>query len=250
VILGSDIHVECLRPLPDGGCLGHQFTLTWAILPCAVSDDGYVLVDRDGTAQRVDGASLGIELPAYSIPIGYRLVSFSLWIAIALFGVWAIRQRLRRARMRRDRRERLPETNDTRVLDGAGDRAIDDAIRPHLDAGEIITHQAYVADAMRRGYSYFAAVTNQRIVLQPARAALLRKPRAAPLQTIDRYAIESIHVVHERIVIDADGASVVLVVPWTRGGYSTANQRAFLRDVPILTRSRAKLPDARVISRA
>src|SRR5258706_7942593 len=95
---GTEDHVECLAPLhrPDGGlgfgahpCLAFRFSVDMAGLPYAVHDNGYVIsaegakqyiqLDAQQLEQLQAAGTIDAKLPAYEIPTGWRLASYSGW---------------------------------------------------------------------------------------------------------------------------------------------------------------------------
>lgn len=266
-LTGSQDHFECLMPLhqPDPAfqhlgappCLAYKFTVSWMALPYSASDGGYVITAPGAkdyfalTSTQISdlqaAGEIGSPLPAYEIPIGWRMSVYSPWLLFALIAGIAAWKHSHRRRLARDRERGT--TSGPLVIDRPGDRAIADALAPHLEPGEVITHQAYATDrvpdsisASLRGLAHWVALTDRRLLLMTNRIGLFGRFRGRrKLVAIPRSAITSVVAEDEKLMVETTFGTFRLIVPFRAARCSPDNQRALLTDLPLIA---APLPVA------
>jgi hypothetical protein len=229
-------------------CLGFRYTVHWAGIPYSVTDEGYVLTTEHGKEyisitpkELADLQAMGTFVgkpPAYDIPIGWRLGVWGGYALVALLVGVAIWRALQR-RSLRHARGKAEITRSGPVVKTSGDRKIAAAMREHLDGGEQITHQAIAYDRKPdtiRALMHLTALTDKRLLMVTTRLGLLGLFRGTPqLRAIERAEIGRIDAGDEDLVLVlTTGERLRLHVPLGAAGYSSANQRAFLLDLPRL----------------
>ena len=269
-MVGTEEHLTCITGLPRAGdaapfdqfpgeivCLGFKFSVSWAGLPYHVTDDGYVLtstrgkeyiaLDADDIAHYQATHQLSDPLPTYEVPSGWYAAQFGTWaLGAVILGamVWRLIQKRRLARAR----ETAEITTGGPVVERSGDREIADEIRFHLDANEVISHQAYACDrepdsvtASLSGHAHLAVLTDRRLILMTTRIGLFGMFRGKRrVSAFDRASITRIEADGETLfVYPHDKPPLMLFVPLTNSRFSSANQRAFLLDLPRLLGHRA-----------
>jgi hypothetical protein len=260
MLSGTEEHLTCLVPLKGGSpvpelgpaaCLGYKFTVEWAAVPYAVTDDGYVLTTAGGKrylaltsaglAELQAAGTIATPAPAYEVPLGWRLARFSPYALGLLIAVivgwkqWQLRQ------LRRDQASTLDDAGTGPDLSRAGDRRIAAALAPLVPAGEQVSHQAQAYDrppdsmSTLSGHGHAVGLTASRLIIVTSRSGLFGLGRGTPtVRVIERSAI--VEIVGEGEVLsvrEADGRTHRLVVPLAAVlGISSANQRRFLADLP------------------
>ena len=265
---GAEDHLDCLAypattvSLPadqfpgEQMCIGYRYTVHWAGIPYWISDEGYVLTTQrgkqyislkpDAITELQGEGSLPAAMPPYAIPIGWRMgqiASYGLIAALIAAAAW----RARGKRQLRKARGTAAITTTGPVLEKRGDREIAEAMRAHLEAGEHITHQALAWDRKPdsvgnslRGQRHLVALTDRRLLLSTSKIGLFGGFRGKPhLRPIPRDHIVSVLPGDEDLTLhvrdtDVSTWSLRLIVPLAPGGFSRANQRAFLLDLPRL----------------
>jgi hypothetical protein len=269
-VTGSGEHLECISSLKgDGpyhhGCLGFKFTVHWALVPYRIHDDGYVLTGWNSDEYTtLDAATihelqakgtLATPLPTYRIPIEWRVGRVVGFVFLSVLLIRIMQTIVRRRRLRAVRAATSPPTG-VRLLAKRRDREIDDAIRPHLEDGETIEHQALAFDRAIRNIpdqvsskTYLAALTDRRIVVATSKTGVFGMFKGErTVKSVRRDAITNVVSKDEVITIHAKGATVKLFVPLLRPGFSSENQQAFLVAVSHLF-EHGELPGARIVKR-
>jgi hypothetical protein len=248
--VGSEEHLDCVqlvnpqpqwKQLGNGACLGYKFTIEWAGVPYWSSDDGYVITNQQGKqyiplspqdiALYQAAHQLPTPLPAYSVPVGWRLAGLSLWLLLAAIIVVKAWRMLHRRRLARERAD-TPITRAGRVLVRSGDRKLDQALARTLEPGEVISHQAVATDRDPHGSRLGSMGVHTFWVGWTGRRLLVLGHSVRSFRGIRRTEITRIVTDHETLVVHCAGGNVQLVVPFRKLGFSKENQLAFLRDVP------------------
>lgn len=262
-VYGTQDHLECLSypALPPDvapfahTCLGYRYSVDWAGVPYGLTDHGYVFTTNQGkqyvslSEQEIETfQSAGIlpkPLPPYEIPLGWRIGAYSAHALVTIIVLFAAFKLWQRRRLKRD----LGSTEITTsgpTYARKGDRAISEAIREHLDPGELVSHQALAYDrkpdsigSSIRGNRHFAALTNKRLILVSSKIGMFGWFQGKPwLTTIERPQIARVDADGEQLVVHRrDGTNEPLLVPLNVMSYS--NQRAFLLDLPRVLPDRA-----------
>lgn len=270
---GTKDHLQCItvvRVDPQNEffpgkpvCLGHKFSVSWFGVPYRTADDGYVLMpgdggryirlDRERIAELQDGNVLPTPLPAYTVPVEWRVAGYGLWAVIGVLVVAGAVGALWRRRLARAR-EVTPLATSGPVIAKPGDREIQARFAEMLEPGESVSHQALTYDrptgeqgVQRR----LVALTDRRLLISTTGAGVFGLGRGAPrLLAIPRTEIVRVTGEDERITVErvGGGEPLVMIVASMPRGFTRANQRAFLFDLPRLLNLRGPLPEARVVS--
>ncbi len=266
-VVGTQDHLECLLQLPTsatadftpiaGGplCLGYRYTVEWVGLPYWVADHGYIVTNAAGVSYYpVDAALLGrlktsegmpAMVPSYALPTKWKLLVAGSWglvlLVVAVF-VWQV---LQRRKVTKQRAQGGLSTTGP-VATYMGDRKLMTAIAPLLTPTETVSHRALTYDENMRGsasvataHKQITALTNERLLMVISKVGLFGLGAGTPkVVEIDRADIT-----HVAVVPDEPGALQVqlrsgscfgLYVPLTLVGYSSSNQMALARDLPLL----------------
>jgi hypothetical protein len=243
-------HVDVKGPKDEPLCLGYKISKVFLGGGIYLSDDGYVLrIENDPkhyfslSKERIDelqkASLLPRPLPPYAIPWIEYAFGYSLWIVLVGVAAWMTVSHLRRKR-REAEDAQTPPSYGPPTLATAADRFVDEQVRPLLEAGEAVQHQAYVMNGVPHGDlgdaklgAMYAVLTDRRLILIKTRVGAF-----GPLlenhgtEIIDRRSASSIAVDDRAIQVAlADGSARLL---WVSPTGKLSNQRAFLRDLPRL----------------
>jgi hypothetical protein len=241
-------HVEVTGPKGEPLCLAYKTTKVFFGAGIYLKDDGYVLriendakhyfpLPADQVAKWQAASLLPNPLPPYTIPLIEYAFGYSLWIVIVVVAVWGAIAHLRRKR-REAEDAATPTSFGPPTLATPADRFVDEQVRPLLETGEAIQHQAHCMNGVPQGdlgdaklVALYAVLTDRRLVIITARngafGPLLENKGT---EVIERRNVAGFSVDDRAIQLGlADGTTRLLWVSSTR---KLSNQRAFLRDVP------------------
>ena len=251
----------------DGGplCLGYRYTVEWAGLPYWVADHGYIVTNAAGVSYySVDAALLGqlktsegelVAVPSYALPLGWKASvagSWGLVVVVLAVVMWRVFQRRKVIKLRTQ--EGLSTTGPVGAY--IGDRKIVAAIAPLLEPSETVSHYALTYDenmslrsSTTNAHKQITALTNQRLLMVISKVGILGLGSGKPkIVKLDRAAIAAVTSVPDEPdalhVHLQSGSSFGLYVPLTLVGYSSSNQMALARDLPLLFPAVAALPKA------
>jgi hypothetical protein len=241
-------HVEVKGPKDEPLCLAYKTTKVFFGAGIYLKDDGYVLrIENDAKhyfpltadqTEKLQAASLlPNPLPPYTIPFIEYAFGYSLWIVIVVVAAWSAIAYLRRKR-REAEDAATPTSFGPPTLATPVDRFVDEQVRPLLEVGEAVQHQAYCMNGVPQGDlgdsklgALYAVLTDRRLVFITTRVGAF-----GPLlenkgtEVIERRNVAGFSVDDRAIQLGlADGTTRLLWVSPTR---KLSNQRAFLRDVP------------------
>jgi len=261
---GTEEHLECIAYTPglreelgpgvlegQQPCLGFKFSVSWLGLPYWVSDDGYVLATEGGKQyiqldpamiQELQASSrLPTPLPAYQLPLEWRIGGFSLWIVIGLAAIASAVSVARRRRLARALQPRAITTSGP-VIARAGDRAIREALRSTLEPGETITHQGLARERVSPRKEHMVALTDRRLLVRTTRIGLFGLGKGKPSITATaRDQITGIYADGVTLYVERrDLPTLTLPVSLFDRRFTHANQLALLADLPRLI---ARSPD-------